>query len=164
MRRPDLGSSPPPPQSPPPPPLLSHASISHSVNFPERELLSRMSKSRSRTAAPRRQPKLGSITAWHQRNTRLISATTSAGTFSVIPDAIRLSSPGAPSSSTQAYEQAVAAAESLEADQVTESTTAKILSRTLLLQRASRAANACSTLLQRKVRQVLTLSVWNDLT
>ncbi|GAA5956273.1 hypothetical protein JCM8115_001674 [Rhodotorula mucilaginosa] len=52
--------------------------------------------------------------------------------------------------STQAYEQAVAAAESIDSEQTAGSTTAKILSRTLLLQRASRAANACSTLLQRR--------------
>ncbi|GAA5874618.1 hypothetical protein JCM3774_004663 [Rhodotorula dairenensis] len=52
--------------------------------------------------------------------------------------------------SSQAYEEALTAAETLEGDQVTESSTGKILSRTLLLQRASRAANACSVLLQRK--------------
>ncbi|GAA5982183.1 hypothetical protein JCM10908_004771 [Rhodotorula pacifica] len=52
--------------------------------------------------------------------------------------------------SSQAYDDALSLAETLEADDAASSSTAKILSRTLLLQRASRAADACSTILQRK--------------
>lgn len=57
-----------------------------------------------------------------------------------------------------AYEAALTIADALEADVSATSSTAKIVERTLLLQRASLASSVCSLILQRKVRLSLLLS------
>ncbi|GAA5914661.1 hypothetical protein JCM8208_000403 [Rhodotorula glutinis] len=57
---------------------------------------------------------------------------------------------GSSDRSMHAYETALTVADALEADSSATSTTAKIVERTLLLQRASLASSVCSLILQRK--------------